>query len=501
VPEGVARLVCLDRDLERMAANAGGGSPASEVSPENLAYVIYTSGSTGTPKGVAIRHRAAANYLSFIGRQWNLGSAKVVLLVSSPSFDPSVRDVLGPLLHGARLVIPPARCARDPQAYLDIIERYKVTTLLSIIPRLLDSILESPDARHSAASLLQVLTCGEPLHYTTCAAFQRTNGTARLANQYGPTECTMVSAWFAVDGDADGRRTVPIGRPIPNARLYVLDEDLEPAPTGVTGELYIGGVGLARGYLNRPGLTAERFVANPYGQADRLYRTGDLVRCHPDGNLEFVGRCDSQVKIRGHRIELGEVEEALLTHSQVSQAAAVAHEFEPGEKRLACYLVGRGGSAPPQPGELRAFLRQILPDYMIPTAFFGLDSLPLTPGGKIDRRALPTPQGRPDVREYVGPRTPTEEALASIWCELLRIDRVGVEDSFFESGGHSLLATRMIAWVRERMAVDLAVREVFETPTLQALAQRIGHLQWVEHNRAAVSMNLEPLQTMEEGEV
>jgi acyl carrier protein len=269
---------------------------------------------------------------------------------------------------------------------------------------------------------------------------------------------------------------VPIGRPIANTRVYVLDQGLEPTPIGVAGELYIAGDGLARGYLNRPGLTAERFMACPFGTAgSRMYRTGDLARWRADGELEFLGRIDHQVKIRGHRIELGEVEAALLGHPGVAQAVAIVREDEPGDKRLVAYVVAAGDEAP-DVGGLRAHLKQSLPDYMIPQAIVGLEALPLTPNGKIDRKALPVPEGRPEGLDYVAPRTPVEETLAGIWAEVLKIDRVGVHDNFFELGGHSLLATRVTALVRERLGVELPIRDLFRTPGLGELAGQVEDL-------------------------
>ncbi|HEY4703726.1 MAG TPA: condensation domain-containing protein, partial [Streptosporangiaceae bacterium] len=296
-------------------------------------------------------------------------------------------------------------------------------------------------------------------------------------NMYGITETTVhVTYRPIVNGDLSGQVLSPIGGPLPDLRVYVLDGGLEPCPIGVAGELYIAGAGLARGYLNRPGLTAERFVACPFwGSGERMYRTGDLVRWRSDGELEFLGRIDQQVKVRGFRIELGEVEAALLGHAGVSQAVVVAREDEPGEKRLVAYVVGRDGAAP-GPGDLRAHLQSKLPDYMVPQVFVGLEALPLTANGKVDRRSLPAPEGRPEGLAYVAPRTPTEEALSQIWGEVLKLDRVGAEDDFFELGGHSLLATRVVALVRERLSLELPVRALFEAPTVEGLSRRLEAL-------------------------
>jgi pristinamycin I synthase-3/4 len=484
--EPPATVVCLDRDRERIADYSASAS-ASGACPENLAYVIYTSGSTGKPKGVAVRHQAVANYLHFLRKQLGLGHDDTVLQVSAISFDPSVRDIFGPLLHGSRLVIMSADARKDPRAYLENIERHGISTLLSIIPRLLDSVVSAAGDSVAGESLRDVLTCGEPLNYATHDAFRRTIRNSRLVNQYGPTECTMVSAWFVADEGSNRCGSVPIGRPISNARLYVLDEELAPAPIGVAGELYIGGTGLARGYLHRPGLTAERFIANPYGEGERLYRTGDLVRYRPEGNLEFIGRVDGQVKIRGFRIETGEVEAMLLSFGGVSQAVVVSREYEPGERRLLGYVVGDREAI--DVAALRTHLERSLPQYMVPSALMVLDALPLTPNGKIDRQSLPAPAGRPELVTYVEPRTEVEAGLASIWCEVLGLDRVGAEDDFFAMGGHSLLATRVIARVRDLFGVEVALRELFSTPTLRALAQRIEGLRWAAGNRQVLLSN------------
>ncbi|MEN3375223.1 MAG: hypothetical protein V7604_578, partial [Hyphomicrobiales bacterium] len=296
---------------------------------------------------------------------------------------------------------------------------------------------------------------------------------SRLHNLYGPTEAAVdVSAWAC--RSEEGASQVPIGRPISNIALHVLDHRLDPVPVGVTGELYIGGVGVARGYLGRPGLTAERFVPDPFVPGARLYRTGDLARWRPDGTLDYLGRCDHQVKIRGFRIELGEIEAALLAHAGVEQAAVIAREDAVG-KRLIAYVVG-GAQAPLEIGELRRHLQQTLPDYMVPAAFVPLDELPLTPNGKLDRNALPAPEWQ--TQSDTAPRTATEQTLAAIWCDVLKRDRVGINDNFFELGGDSLSATRAIARVQQRLDVAVPLKAMFETPTLEELAKRIEVIGW-----------------------
>jgi hypothetical protein len=293
-----------------------------------------------------------------------------------------------------------------------------------------------------------------------------------LWNLWGPTETTIWSALFAVES---AREPVPIGRPISNTELYVLDRHLRPTPLGVAGELHVGGDGLTRGYLNRRSLTAEKIVPNPFsGRGVRLYRTGDLARYLPDGNLEFLGRIDHQVKVRGFRIELGEIETALNRHAGVAQSVVTVREDQPGDRRLVAYVVGREGALPAA-SELRAKLSSALPDYMVPAAFVELERIPLTPNGKVDRRSLPAPgseRSEPE-QEYVAPRTPTEEVLAGIWAEVLGLEKVGVHDDFFKIGGHSLLGTRLLGRVREAFAVDLQLHAVFEKPTVESLAQAL----------------------------
>jgi pristinamycin I synthase-3/4 len=516
-----ATLICLDRDRERIAGYSV-SAPVTGVCPDNLAYVIYTSGSTGRPKGVAVRHQAVVNYLHFLGKRLGLNEDDTVLQVSAISFDPSVRDIFGPLLNGSRLVILSAEARRDPRAYLDNIERHRISTLLSIIPRLLDSVVAAADDSTVGKSLRNVLTCGEPLNYATHDAFRRMNHTSRLINQYGPTECTMVTTSFVAGEAGDRCGRVPIGRPIANALLYVLDEELIPTPIGVTGELYIGGAGLARGYLHRPGLTATRFIANPYGEGERLYRTGDLVRYRPDGNLEFVGRGDGQVKVRGYRIEPAEIEAALVSFGGISQAVVVAREGatytshgqghmaaprtdgeravraqpdEPGELRLLGYVVGHAESI--DVAVLRTHLERNLPRYMVPSALMVLDALPLTPNGKIDRQSLPALASRPERVAFVEPRTEVEAELAAIWCEVLGLNRVGIEDDFFAMGGHSLLATRVAARLREVFGVEVALRELFAAPTVRVLAQRIEAIRWAAGNQQVLLSDVDERQAVE----
>ena len=333
--------------------------------------------------------------------------------------------------------------------------------------------------------LRTLLTGGDKLHLRPGQALPFC-----LANNYGPTENTVVTTWAAVT-DAGLQADPPIGRPIDNACVYLLDLHLQPVPIGVIGELYIGGAGLARGYLNRPDLTGESFIPNPFSTEPvaRLYKSGDLARYLPDGNIEFVGRIDHQVKVRGFRIELGEIETVLGDHPCVRQAVAVVREDEPDEKRLIAYVVAKQEFASTT-SDLRGFLKDKLPEYMVPSAFVMLDALPLTPNGKIDRKALPAPdEARPDpIGALVAPRTPTEELLAGIWTKLLHVEKVGIHENFFDLGGHSLLVTQVISRVREAFRVELPLRSLFEAPNVAGLAERIETILWAaEEYRPSVS--------------
>jgi acyl carrier protein len=335
----------------------------------------------------------------------------------------------------------------------------------------------------SCSTLRQVICSGEALSYELQQRFFERTGVA-LSNLYGPTEASIdVTAWDCRN-DSD-RAIVPIGRPIANTQVYILDGDLNPLPIGVVGEIYIGGDGVARGYLNRPELTAEKFIPDPFSNEPgaRIYKTGDLARSLPDGNIVFLGRTDHQVKIRGYRIELGEIEALLAQHLTIKESVVLAREDTAGDQRLVAYVVGAGGSNP-SAHDLRSFLQQKLPEYMVPSAFIFLESLPLTPSGKLDRKALPAPDQRnPDFEEsFVPPRTLVEEMLAGIWAEVLKLDKVGVHDNFFDLGGHSLMAMQVVSRVGQSFQVQLPLRKLFESPTVAGLAERIEDLRRKEQD-------------------
>jgi amino acid adenylation domain-containing protein len=468
LPETSARIINLDSDGHTLW-RYGTHDLEVDVQPDNLAYIMYTSGSTGTPKGVSVTHRNVvrlvkeSDYVEF-------GPDEVFLQLAPISFDASTFEIWGSLLNGSRLVVMP------PQLPLleeigSALREHGVTTLwltAGLFHQMVDE--HQKDLR----GVRQLLAGGDVLSAAHVRkALDGSDAGRRIVNGYGPTESTTFACCYSMSATTRINNTVPIGRPIANTSVYILDANLQPVPAGVTGELYIGGDGVARGYFQRPELTAQRFIPDPFGveSGARLYRTGDLSRYLPDGNIEFLGRLDQQVKVRGFRIELGEIETILEEHESVRESAVVALEDEHGGKRLVAYLVAAEGS-PVAAGLLRAYLQKRIPDYMVPSAFVTLDALPLTPNGKVDRRALPAPDRneREATQNYVAPRTPVEQTLAGIWSEVLGIERIGVDDNFFELGGHSLLATRMLSKAREIFQINLPLRKLFETPTITGFA-------------------------------
>ncbi|HEX8212567.1 MAG TPA: amino acid adenylation domain-containing protein [Longimicrobium sp.] len=460
--------------------------------PGNLAYVIYTSGSTGMPKGVAVEHRAAVNHMRWMQDALPLGADDRVLQKTPFGFDASVWELFAPLLAGARLVLARPGGERDPEYLVRTVAEQGVT-VLQVVPSLLGPLLAA--GLRSCRGLRRLFSGGEPLP-GELARTLAAELAAEVVNLYGPTEVCIDATWHRVTGAEEGEG-IPIGRPVAGVRAYVLDAALRPVPTGVPGELYLGGAQVARGYLGRPGLTASRFVPDPYAAEPgaRMYRTGDRVRWRAGGELDFLGRVDDQVKLRGFRIEPGEIEEALRAEPGVRDAVVVVREDTPGDRRLVAYVV-----AVADPAALRDAVRARLPEYMVPAAVVVLDALPLTPNGKVDRKALPAPEY--GGRGYVGPRTEVESALAGIWAEVLGVERVGVEDDFFALGGHSLLATQVVARVRDRMGAELPLHLLFRTPTVVALAPMLvsaGEDQ-IERARSADEM-LERLDQLSAGEV
>ncbi len=467
LPEHEARTIDLDGDQDAIAQESP-ENLAIAVCPDHLAYVMYTSGSTGRPKGVGVPHRAIVRLL--IGVDYARLDASVSLLQLSPtSFDASTFELWGALLHGGRCALFPGRVLTARELGRAI-GQHGINTLW-LTAALFNAVVD--EAPEALSPLEQLLIGGEALSVSHVRRFLEACPRVRLINGYGPTEGTTFSYCYRIPGDFDASRaSVPIGRPIANTKAYVLDGWLEPVPVEVAGELYVAGAGLARGYLGRPGLTAERFVADPHNPepGSRMYRTGDLARWRPDGTLEFLGRADQQVKIRGFRIEPGEIEAALLQHPAVARAAVVARDDGPDGKQLVAYLVPAPGSTPDATA-LRGHLAMMLPEYMVPSALVMLEALPLTPNGKLDRQNLPPPRRQGET--YRAPRTPQEQVLCDLFAEVLALPRVGIDDHFLALGGHSLLATRLVSRVRGSLGVELAIRTVFEAPTVAALAARL----------------------------
>ena len=474
---GEARVVRLDVESEAIARQSG---ERLRIAPpaDGAAYVIYTSGSTGAPKGVVVPRSNVVRLLTATDRWFGFGPADAWTLFHSYAFDFSVWELWGALLYGGRLVIVPQDTARSPEAFHELLRQEHVTVLNqtpSAFRQLLQVDGKAPEG--AALPLRLVIFGGEALEPASLRPWFARHGEERprLINMYGITE-TTVHVTYRPLGAGDVGAGSMIGAPIPDLSLYVLDRSGQLAPVGAPGEIHVAGAGLARGYLNRPDLTAERFVPSPFGTApgERLYRSGDLARVRPGGDIEYLGRIDNQVKVRGFRIELGEIEAALARHPGIREAVVVARAEEPGGTRLVGYLVPASGLPPDHPDheELGRFLRQRLPDYMVPAALMWLDALPLTPNGKVDRRALPAPSGaRPDLaNEYVPPGNLLEEALAVSWAEILGVERVGIDDNFFILGGDSMRIVQAISRAQRR-GVSFSVQQLYQYQTVRELAE------------------------------
>jgi len=461
-------VLCLDRDWEVICRQPV-KAPFTDTGPDNLAYVIYTSGSTGQPKGVEIEHRGLVNLISWQQRTFSLSEKDKATQLAAISFDISVMELWSHLTAGARIHLPPdEETAMSPVKLRDWLVSESITVSDLVTP-LAESVL--PLSWPQSSTLRVLLTGGDRL-----SAYPSDTLPFELVNLYGPTEYTVVTTWGIVSPHERTQAPPPIGRPIDNTQVYLLDRHLEPVPMGVPGELHVGGVGLARGYLKRPELTAVKFIPNPFSHeaGARLYKTGDLARYLPDGNIAFLGRMDNQVKIRGFRVELGEIESVLRQHPDLRDAVVVAREDDRAGRRLVAYGVPVGMLAPTIDA-LRQFLKEKLPDYMVPSAWVMLERLPLTPSGKLDRRGLPLPDAtRPDLNgAFVAPSTAVETWLASVWQEVLGLVRVGLHDNFFALGGHSLLAVQVITRLQNVFQADLPLRCLFEAPTVRELSQVI----------------------------
>ncbi len=521
LPDFDGEVICLDRDRSAFETQQT-TNPKRNVSPQHLVYIIYTSGSTGLPKGVAVTHQNLVNYTEYICKKLNLpaNGALQFASVSTITADLGNTCIFPSLVSGGCLHVLNYETATDRVRFADYFSHNPID-VLKIVPSHLSSLLgpttrrrgdtetgrrgdtetgrrgdtetgRQGDTENTASPPLPVspsscraslpkrflILGGEAFSWDLAEHIRAINPDCEVINHYGPTETTVGSLTFTLGSDAALAKitsSVPIGRPIANTGVFILDRYLNPVPVGVSGELYIGGAGVAQNYLNKPEQTAERFISSPFSSngAMRLYKTGDRARYLADGNVEFLGRGDNQVKIRGYRVELGEVEAALSRHDGVRKVVALARDVDDGNKQLVAYVVPAIEAA--TSSELRSFLKEIVPDYMIPATFVFLKDFPLTRNGKVDRAALPVPDpSRPELQKtYVAPGNPTEELVAAIWAELLKLTRVGIRDNFFELGGHSLLATQVISRLRETFQVELPLSSLFETPTVGDLAQRI----------------------------
>jgi amino acid adenylation domain-containing protein len=500
LPPHSSQVVCLDTQWQEIALHSE-ENPISAVTPDNLAYVIYTSGSTGRPKGVAMSHRPLSNLIIWQRESSTLPVGAKTLQFAPVSFDVSFQEIFSTLCSGGTLVLISEQVRLDAFELLRFLALQKINRLF--LPFVaLQQLAEVADAQGSVVpTLREIITAGEQLKITRQIAnwLTKLQG-CTLHNHYGPSECHLVIAFTLTGSPSDWPALPPIGQPIANTQIYLLDSQMQRVPEGVPGELYIGGIALARGYLNRPDLTKERFIPDPFSDSSqaRLYKTGDLARYLSDGNIEFLGRSDDQVKIRGFRIELGEIEVALAAYPAVRQAVVLAREDVPGDKRLVAYIVPNSQESPPQKHsveaqlqaeqvfqqqyslahlvpQLRSYLKTRLPDYMVPSAFVVLEAFPVTPSGKVDRRALPAPaRSRPELStDLVLPQSDSEKLIAKVWREVLQLNVVGIHDHFFELGGYSLLLFQVRNQLVKSLETELSIVALFQYPTIYTLAEHL----------------------------
>ncbi|MBR8838437.1 MAG: amino acid adenylation domain-containing protein [Stigonema ocellatum SAG 48.90 = DSM 106950] len=492
MPGHSVHLIFLDQDWEVISAESQENLSSGVIS-ENLAYVIYTSGSTGIPKGVAIAHSSLTNTYLAWEESYDLRARTTShLQMASVSFDVFSGDLVRALCSGGKLILCPREWLVDPEKLYGLIRDQEIDSA-EFVPAVLSNLISYLKKTDECLNFMRLLVVGsDSWHVKQYEEFQRFFGQqTRLINSYGVTEAAIDSCYFeSAEVKLPIDQLVPIGRPIANTQIYILDHHLQPLPVGIPGELHIGGVGLARGYLNRPDLTTEKFIPNPFSNQpkSRLYKTGDLARYQKDGNIEFLGRIDHQVKVRGFRIELGEIEAEIAQHPQVRQAVVIAREDQPGNKHLVAYIVPNSNSL--DSSELRSLIKKKLPNYMLPSSFVILDTLPLSPNGKIDRSALPAPSRSIEEESFVLPRTATEEVIASIIAEVLALEQVGIYDNFFELGGHSLLATQVISRLRQAFLVELPLSAIFESATIAELAEVVVAKQIEEADSEALNQIL-----------
>ena len=469
-PRHADRLVCLDSDWPRIARE-GRDNPALAVSPSNLAYVIYTSGSTGKPKGALIEHSGLVNYLWWAITAYGARPGDSVPVHSSISFDLTVTSLYPALLAGGQVELLPEDVGA--QSLVASLRNGTQRGLVKITPAHLELLNSQVTASEAPRVTRTFVIGGENLTAESLRIWREAAPLTRLINEYGPTETVVGCCVYEVGPEDPGNGSVPIGRPIANTELYVLDEALQPVPADAMGELYIGGAGVARGYLNRPELTAQRFLPDPFSgrPGARLYKTGDLARYRSDGILEYLGRVDDQVKVHGYRIELGEIEATLAAQPQVRSCTVLLREDTPGNKQLVGYVVPRGGESP-APDDMRSFLRERLPDYMVPAHFVFLESFPLTQNGKVDRRALPAPtyESASGTQRFVAPGTDAERRLAAIWAELLKLERVGIHDDIFDLGATSLMVVSAVSQIQTAFGIMPDIQSLFENPTIAQMA-------------------------------
>ncbi|MCP4403283.1 MAG: amino acid adenylation domain-containing protein, partial [bacterium] len=469
LPISTAKVICLENEWEQIAA-ASGENPVRQSGPEHLAYVMYTSGSTGRPKGVMVEHFSLYNQMQWRQSTFTFSAQDKILQKTPFSFDGSIWEFYSPLLAGGTLLMAKPGGHREPEYLLQTIQERRITAL-EVVPSLLKALVDSSDF-HTEIPLRYLFCASEPLSHELKQHFYTYHHHTQLYNLYGPTEATVDATYWLCDKK---NSPIAIGRPIANTRIYIVDVNHTPTPPGIPGELCIGGAGLARGYLNRPELTAEKFIdIELFGTTRRIYKTGDLARWLPDGTLEFLGRIDHQVNLRGFRIELSEIEVTLSRHDAVQEAVVVLYQQE-DHPRLVAYVT-LAMPVDDVAGVLRIWLKARLPDYMVPAAFMAVEKFPLTPNGKIDRRALSTlsvETQHVSSDDFVAPQTDGEKLLAAIWADVLGVERVGVHDNFFELGGHSLLATQLMSRIRNTFDIELSLHLLFESPTLAELMAHI----------------------------